>query len=432
MGEIRVCFQVFTKALDVVIRNPTHIVPSCDPSPLLVFSTIGEDNVCGEPDCVRAFVDGIEVSITRIGDAYGYDYYGADDKSGWISEPCEYSYGYDGYPDGTYGYGHGYGYDDGYGYDGIPGTIDDGYGSERLPGTLHIFQLPDIADGRHTIRVMVRGTSGLVSEATETFIVDTTPPVITIVSPVTDTVHPLSEVPTLIYTIQDFSGVADVKVLIDNKDYGWLPSGTLLDFLKSGLHSIKIIATDNSTGGCGSGNVGKAKAYFNLLKPIKITEIARCFYVGTNASTKDKPVDGIIEEFRILNQKSTEANVLDEFKILQAKIRFQLHAGEAVLSPADTYALQQIGTDSSRICLPDQSLMLCHYDNKVDSLPGVNLLADHDNQIIDPSTAGNRVDITVYYNEGDKLDRELISETINKIIPAFTHASIRFEMQIQS
>ena len=423
MGETRVCFQVFTRALEVVIRNPTHIIPSCDSSPLLVFSTIGEDNVCGEPDCVRAFIDGIEVLITRIGDAYGYDYYGADDRAGWVAEDC---YGHPPGPD------HGYGLDDGYGQDGIPGTIDDGYGSERLPGTLHIFQLPDIADGRHTIRVVVRGTSGLTSEATETFIVDTTPPVITIVSPVTDTVHPLSEVPTLIYTIQDFSGVADVKVLIDDKDYGWLPSGTMLDFLKSGLHSIKIRATDNSTGGCGSGNIGKAKAYFNLLKPIKITEIARRFYVGTNASTKDKPIDGIIEEFRILNQTSTEADVLNEFKILQAKIRFQLHTGSAVLSPEDTYTLQQIGSNPSRICLPDQSLVLCHYDNNVDSLPGVNALANHDNQVIDPTTAGNRVDITVYYNEGDTVDRELITEVINLIIPAFAQASIRFEMQIQS
>jgi hypothetical protein len=423
MGETRVCFQVFTKALDVVIRNPTHIVPSCDSSPLLVFSTIGEDNVCGEPDCVRAFIDGIEVSITRIGDAYGYDYYGADDKAGWVSEDC---YGYSPGPD------HGYGLDDGYGQDGYAGTIDDGYGSDRLPGTLHIFQLPDIADGRHTIRVVVQGTSGIASEATETFIVDTTPPVITIVSPVTDTVHPLSEVPTLIYTIQDFSGVADVKILIDNKDYGWLPSGTVLDFLKSGFHSIKIIATDNSTGGCGTGNVGKAKALFNLLKSIKITEIARRFYVGTNATTQDKPVDGIIEEFRVLNQKSTEADVLNEFKILQAKIRFQLHTGSAALSPEDTFILQQIGADPVRICLPDQSLMLCHYDNNVNSLPGVNALANHDNQVIDPTTAGNRIDVTVFYNEGDRIDREIITEIINRMIPAFTQASIRFEMQVQS
>jgi hypothetical protein len=76
--------------------------------------------------------------------------------------------------------------------------------------------------------------------------------------------------------------------------------------------------------------------------------------------------------------------------------------------------------------------MLCHYDNNIDSLPGVNALADHDNQVIDPTTAGNRVDITVYYNEGDTIDRELISEVINLIIPAFTQASIRFEMKIQA
>jgi len=429
MGETRVCFQVFTRSLEVVIRNPTHLFPSCDSTPLLVFSTIGEDNVCGEPDCVRVFIDGIEVSVSRIGEAYGYDFYGADNRAGWIPEPCAYSYGYDAYEDGTYGYGHGYGNDDGYGQDGIPGTIDDGYGSERLPGTLHIFQLPEIADGRHTIRVVVRGTSGLESESTEAFIVDATPPIITIISPVNDTVHPLSEVPTLVYTITDFSGVATVNINIDGKDYGWLSSGTVLDFLKSGLHAIRITAVDISTGGCGSGNEGGAKVRFNLLKPIRITQIPRRFYVGTNAATQDKPVDGIIEEFRMLNKLSTEADVSDEFKILRAKIRFQLRSGSAVLSPEEAFLLQQIGVSSARINLPDQSLMLCHYDNNVDSLPGIGALANHDNQVIDPTTAGNRVDITVFYNEGDVVDRELIVEIIERIIPAFVQASIVFQVQ---
>lgn len=429
MSETLVCFQVFTRVLEVVIRNPTHQFPSCDPSPLLVFSTIGEDNVCGEPDCVRVFIDGIEVPMSRIGDAYGYDYYGADNLAGWIPEPCAYSYGYDAYEDGTYGYGYGYGYDDGYGQDGIPGTIDDGYGSERLPGTLHIFQLPDISDGRHTIRVVVKGTLGLESEATETFIVDTTSPSISITSPVNDTVHPIGEIPVLVYSIEDFSGVANVSVDIDGKDYGWLASGTLLDFLKSGLHTITITATDISTGGCGSGNEGKAKVRFNLLRPIKITQIPRWFYVGTNAATKDQPVDGIIEEFRVLNQKSTEADVSDEFKILRAKIRFQLHSGSAVLSPDEVLILQQLGISDARINLPDESLMLCHYDNNINSLPGVGTLAEHDNQVIDPSTAGNRVDITVFYRESDNVDRELIRQVIERIVPAFVQASIVFQVQ---
>jgi len=431
MSETRVCFQVFTRSLEVIIRNPTHIIPSCDSSPLLVFSTVGEDNVCGESDCVRAYIDGIEVPIVRIGDAYGYDYYGADNRAGWISESCAYSYGYDAYEDGTYGYGYGYGYDDGYGQDGIPDTIDDGYGSDRLPGTLHIFQLPHITDGRHTIKVVVRGTSGLESEATETFIIDTTPPTIIIESPTNDTLHPLSEVPILIYNMEDFTGVANVSVNIDGKDYGWLPSGTLLDFLKSGLHTITIIATDNSTGGCGSPNEGGVRIHFNLLKPIKISKIARQFFVGTNASTKNKPADGIVEEFRLLNHKSTEADISEEFKILRSRIRFQLQSGAAILSPEEVLLLQQIGISDTRINLPDQTLMLCHYDNNIDSLPGVGQLANHDNQIIDPSTAGNRVDVVVFYKKSDGVDRELVTEIINRIIPAFTQASIVFE-EVQS
>jgi len=114
---------------------------------------------------------------------------------------------------------------------------------------------------------------------------------------------------------------------------------------------------------------------------------------------------------------------------LRAKIRFQLRSGSAVLSPEEAFLLQQIGVSSARINLPNQSLMLCHYDNNVNSLPGIGALANHDNQVIDPTTAGNRVDITVFYREGDVVDRELIVEIIERIIPAFVQASIEFQVQ---
>lgn len=436
MGEAIVCFQVFTRSLEVIIRNPTHRFPSCDASPLLVFSTVGEDDVCGEPDCVRIYIDGIEVPAIRIGDAYGYDYYGADNRAGWIPESCSYGYGCDDLPDGACGHGHGYGHDDGYGQDGIAGTIDDTYGADRLLGTRHIFQLPTIPDGLHIVRVVVKGTSGLESENTETFIVDTTPPVIKITSPLNDHIHPVTEIPTLLYTIEDFSGVATANVNIDGVDYGWLPSGTVLDFLKSGLHTIIIYATDISTGGCGAGNGGRAIIRFNLLKPIVIDEIPTAFYIGTNASTKDKSADGIIEEFRILNTSSTDNHVLEDFKLLRAKISFQLRKGAAVLTPEEVLLLQQLGISGDRINIPTETLMLCHYDTNIDSLPGIDNrndngegidLSNPDNQIIDPAVAGRRIDVTAYYYENSVIDRELITELIKRIAPAFAEVGVVFE-----
>jgi hypothetical protein len=176
-------FQVQTHALTVVIRNPTYRIPTCDTSPLLIFSTIGVDDwrgdasrvddVCGEPGCVRIFIDGIEVPAVRIGDAYGYDQYGAD---GIPFTPDDY-YGSEGYDECDAYSCHHYG---------------PTYGTDRLPGILHIFQLPDISNGRHTVRVVVKNTSGIESEATEVFIVDSEPPVITIISPSNDTIHQVS------------------------------------------------------------------------------------------------------------------------------------------------------------------------------------------------------------------------------------------------
>lgn len=439
MGTTVVCFQVFSQPLEVVIRNPTHRLPSCDSSPLLIFSTIGEDDVCGEPDCVRVFIDGVEVSISRVGEAYGYDYYGPDDQAGVIPGPCDpygygYSYGYGyGYGYGySYGYSYGdgyygYGYDDGSGYDGYYGTIDDGLGADRLPGTLHIFTLPEIEDGLHTLRVVVRGTSGIESEATENFIIDTTPPVIDIITPENQTLVPLSECPVLEYTLTDFTGVADVNVNIDGTDYGWLSSGTELSFLKSGLHTLTLSAIDISTGSCGTGNESLKIIQFNVLKPIKITEIPQFFFLGTDATTKSKPADGIFEEVRLLNGISTEFDALSEFKLLRAQLQFQLREGEAVISPDEALLLQEIGETSERLNLPDQTLLLCHYDNNIQSEEAVGELANPTNQVIDPLVAGRRVDVTVYYREGDNIDRELIVELVNRIIPAFAEANVTFE-----
>lgn len=439
--------QVFSQKLEVVIRSPTHRVPTCDSTPLLIFSTIGEDNVCGATSCVRVFIDGVEVQVTRIGDAYGYDFYGADDLPYGFIPPehqftygPEYGYGYSttyGYGYGTYGYGYtenqlygdpyGYGADDSYGYDMIPGTLDDTYGSDRLPGTLHIFQLPTILDGKHTLRVVVTSTSGLVSEVTECFIVDSTGPIITINSPANDTINPITECPILDYSIQDLTGLLSVNINIDGEDFGWLPSGIELADLKSGLHTITITAYDMATNACPMGNASIAATEFNLLKPLAFTEVPRFFYVGTDAPTQSLTADAVLEEMRILNALSTEADAADDFKILRDLIRFQLREGEAVLSPEETKRLMQLGVAAGRVNLPDNTLMLMHYDNTIRSEQSVGLLENPTNQVIDTQTASNRVDVTVKYNEGDTIDRELITELVERIVPAFVEVSITFE-----
>ena len=68
-----------------------------------------------------------------------------------------------------------------------------------------------------------------------------------------------------------------------------------------------------------------------------------------------------------------------------------------------------------------------HYDNNIDSLSAIGTLANPTNQVIDPAVAGRRIDIIVFIKEGDNVDKELIVESINRIIPAFVEASITFE-----
>jgi hypothetical protein len=373
------------------------------------------------------------VPVSRVGEAYGYDQYGADGfPFGAFKEAYNDAYGY--------GYGFGCELKFGYGYSGDPygygaDDNDDTYGADRLPGVLHIFQLPVIPNGRHSLRVVVRSTSGLESEATEYFIVDSEPPVVTIASPPNDTINPVIEIPVLQYTIEDFSGVLSADVIIDGVDYGWLPSGTLLDFLKSGLHILTIVAHDIATHGCPEGNISSTTIRFNLLKPIEV-KVGDAFYLGTDALTQTRPVDGIIEEFRVLNRLSTEANVLDEFRLLREKIGCQLRKGAAIISPSEAFTLQNLGLRSERINLPEQTLVLCHYDNNVRSLSGIDNrdengvgvnLSNPENQIIDELAAGRRVDVTVKFNEGQFIDRELIRELVHRVVPAFAEVSIVFE-----
>jgi hypothetical protein len=225
----------------------------------------------------------------------------------------------------------------------------------------------------------------------------------------------------------DNTGILSVNVNIDDLDYGWLPSGTLLDFLKSGIHRIVITAHDIALNECSEGNITVSdEVRFNLLRPIEFDRIPDWIYFGTDNTTKNKTVEAVIEELRVLNKQSTDQDVVEDFKLLRAKIRFQLREGKAVLSPDEVFLLQQMGISENRINLPDETLMLCHYDNNLNTLPGIGDLANPDSQIIDKFSAGRRVDIVVNYYEGSYIDRELIDNMINRVIPAFAEYSLIF------
>lgn len=413
----QICVQVFAEPLEVVIRSPLHSAPTCDTSPLLIFSTLGPDNVSNDQDAVRVFIDGVEVSVDRVGQPYGFDTYGG--YGAFDEDTYGYGYGYGCNPDvDPYGYGYGYGY----------GLADEGYGADGFAGVLHVFQLPELENGRHTLKLIVKSTSNLTTEVYETFIVDNQGPEITIISPANDTINPVTEVPVLEYQIADLSGISSVNVNIDGIDYGYLSSGTPLDFLVSGLHEITITATDIVTqGGCPLGNQSELTVQFNLLKPIEISEVGGDLFVGVNAITQQESADGIFEEFRVLNAPSTDGAVQEDYQVLRAKIRFQLREGDPLLTPEEALTLQQLGLDGERINLPDNTLLLCHYDTNVNSLPGIGSLEQPESQIIDPAVAGRRVDITVFYVENTFVDRELITDTINRIVPAFVEANIDFE-----
>ncbi|QWV93144.1 putative Ig domain-containing protein [Geomonas oryzisoli] len=111
--------------------------------------------------------------------------------------------------------------------------------------------LGPLADGPHTVKVVVTDTAANSSVAEVSFTVDATAPTVTITSPASGTTP--DGTPLLLYTVGDGSIVVKVDGVVVNKT-----SGSSLEPLPNGNHTVTVEATD------AAGNTGRSSVTFTV------------------------------------------------------------------------------------------------------------------------------------------------------------------------
>jgi len=121
-----------------------------------------------------------------------------------------------------------------------------------------------LSDGSHTVVVRAYDTAGYVAEASATFTVDTTPPVITVQSPENgSSLH--TTYATVEWTAADtVSEVEGYWLQVDGGEWVYVGAATYYTFtsLAYGEHVVAIKAVDSA------GNVAIAYVYFTIVQPV--------------------------------------------------------------------------------------------------------------------------------------------------------------------
>lgn len=304
--------------------------------------------------------------------------------------------------------------------------------------------LPPLEDGLHRITLEVVATTGNVFVEESTFLVDTVSPEVTISSPVNDVVNYVVD-PILEYEVTDVtSGVGVVEIFIDGINHGNIVSGTPLINLKNGLHILELRAQDLAKDDTGKGNETVVTIQFltatdfsintsgigtpGVISPTTGQTIAfgPHAYIGSDGFGEHQ-ADGILEELRILDFASTDAEIFHDYRLLLNNQRFQNNLDGVVIDVDDQIELERQGIDISRLNLPNDTLVLYHFDNSIQSEFCVGEKEYTSSVIISRRASNNDVDVLVRVPKGETVDRELIVTSLNKIVSLHTQLFITFE-----
>lgn len=348
---------------------------------------------------------------------------------------------------------------------------------------LNCLKVENLSTGLNRLNLTLYEFEGLISRTERSFIVDTQPPMVTITSPLHRQNFFTTATPILTYTVTSPEYIIDkfgttktipimrTSVYLDGEDIGALDSGTPLPELQDGTHTLRVeIETSSrdevrivphSCDGYGygygeqtilpqRGDIVSHEISFTYLRPIEVNwgrSFDQQLNIGNDIDGENQ-ADAILEELRILNRVSSDADILEDWRLISEGIRFQNRERAGQLTP-------------NRFALPEQTLVLCHFDNKVAQESGVDntfktfdgtlvttgrrmsdpdnpgqlLLLDDDapldlstpiSLIIDQRAAVNQLAIDVFVEEGEQVDRDLIRDSINRIIPARGEALIEF------
>lgn len=354
--------------------------------------------------------------------------------------------------------------------DGTTKVYDPSYPFEQAGG----IPLGPLANGTHVVKLLVQDVDKFVSSKTFSFVVDKTTPTVVIKSPVANSLVSTVSSPILEYTITSSSPIFSPHVFIDGKDYGTIGSGDPLPALIDGFHTVTVVAetiarceSDTPADGYGYGygygpikpavgKKGSATVVFEYLRPLELDlggHKTSWLNIGNDINGA-RQGECILEEARLLNVPSSDADILNDWYLLSNGIRFQNQpSGQEQFTSEQLNIIATNGLDRNRVSMPKNTLVLLHFDSSYQSEPGVdnrtftstgqvtqdengNYITTEDglpldlqvktNALLDLNAAVNQLAVDVFVHRGDNVDRDLIKESIRRAVPARAEPIITF------
>jgi hypothetical protein len=198
-------------------------------------------------------------------------------------------------------------------------------------------------DGSKTVFAKYKDTAGNWSLATSsTITLDTTPPTITITSPVVGTTR--DSAPLLSYMVTDAGSVASVAIKVDGSVVT-KTSGSYLDVLSNGTHTVRIDAAD------AAGNASYSEVGF-IVNPSAALTLAG---VGTADSTFNTSLGQTASIFFTINSKATVTFAI--FPEKQGPVGTPVYQAAANVPDAGPYEFIWNGTDKTGKVVPDEAYL---------------------------------------------------------------------------
>jgi alpha-tubulin suppressor-like RCC1 family protein len=217
-----------------------------------------------------------------------------------------------------------------------------------------------LVQGTNTTTISARDALGNTAAVTGTIVLDTTPPVVTITSPVALT---NTHTPLLSYSVGDGGSV---QVYVDTYGQG-ARNGDNLNYLADGVHTIQVVAYDTA------GNVGSAQSTFTVdtLAPV--------------ASTATKIATGDLFTFAVHSSGALWATGTNSYGQLGDGTKTTQYAFEKIGNGEDWTAVSS-GTGHTLALKSDGTLWAWGYNwygqlgdsTKIDKTTPVQVGSDHD------------------------------------------------------
>ena len=150
------------------------------------------------------------------------------------------------------------------------------------------------------------------------------------------------------------------------------------------------------------------------------TQAGEYMFIGSSSSG-DKQADAVLEQFRVLNKASTDAEILADFTLLSKGSKF-FNQNEQIILSSEFSSLEK-----ERANIPDNTLVLLDFDGNTENKPRQGILTSSTTPLVDIIAASNDVIFKVKIKKNEKVDRELLRVVLTNFAPTDLNVIVQFE-----